>query len=312
MRNAVNRGTALGLAGLFGGLGPAIAAPIAGILIVSAGWRAAFIVPGTVILATAVVFHALVRLGHIVETKQDRRPEAPATRREMGRAFVVLALTILCTGLIYNATQAALPKFFSERLGDLTSGIVGVSLMVSAVYAVSAVLQVVAGYLADRFPLRIVYVVALLMQAPVLLVVAANLGGAALLAAVAAMVTFNVGAVPAENALVARYAPSRLARLRLRAQVHHRLRRRRDRRFVGRRALRPDGWLHLAIRDVGCGGRACRRHGPIAAGRAAARGPPAPPSEAVEGDPKMETGIVIEGIDHVVLIVADIEATCDF
>ena len=26
----------------------------------------------------------------------------------------------------------------------------------------------------------------------------------------------------------------------------------------------------------------------------------------------METGIVIEGIDHVVLIVADIEATCDF
>lgn len=207
VRNAVNRGTALGIAGMFGGMGPAIAAPMAGVLMAAAGWRAAFVVPGVLILATALLFLVLVRLGMVVETKQDRVPEGSAGRHEMVRAFIVLALTMLCTGFIYNATQPALPKLFSERLGDMTSGILGVSLMVSAVYFVAGILQVVAGRLADRYPLRLVYLLSFVFQVPLLLL-AADMGGSVLFVAAIAMVTFNVGSLPAENALVARYAPS--------------------------------------------------------------------------------------------------------
>ena len=46
IRNAVNRGTALGINGIFGGLGPAIAALTAGSLITRLGWRAVCGIPG--------------------------------------------------------------------------------------------------------------------------------------------------------------------------------------------------------------------------------------------------------------------------
>ncbi len=207
VRSAVNRGTALGVAGLFGGLGPAVAAPIAGFLVVAISWQAAFVIPGAVILGTGIVFVLLVWRGHIAETKQDRAPVAPAARHEIVRAFIVLALTMLCTGFIYSATQPALPKVFTEHVAGLPSDILGVSLMVSAVYAVAGVLQVAAGYLADRFPLRTVYLISFVCQVPVL-VLAAGLSGTALFVTAIIMVTLNVGSLPAENALVARYAPS--------------------------------------------------------------------------------------------------------
>jgi MFS family permease len=206
VRIAVNRGTALGVVGLFGGFGPAIAAPVAGLLVAAVSWRAAFIVPGVVVLLTGAVFALLVWRGAIADSDEDRAPQEAAPRKEIVRAFIVLAFTMLCTGLIYNATQPALPKFFSERAGDLGGGIIGITLMVSAVYAVAGILQVAAGYLADRFPLRRVYLFTFVAQVPIL-VLAANLNDTALFAVAILMVTLNVGSLPAENALVARYAP---------------------------------------------------------------------------------------------------------
>jgi MFS family permease len=206
VRSAINRGTALGVVGLFGGFGPAIAAPVAGFLVVAVSWRAAFIVPGAVILATAVVFAFLVWRRVIVETKEDRAPHEAAARHEIVRAFIILAFTMFCTGLIYTATQPALPKFFSERAGDLSQSIIGITLMVSVVYAVAGVMQVAAGYLADRFPLRRVYLLSFVCQVPVLML-AATLDETALFVVAIFMVTLNVGSLPAENALVARYAP---------------------------------------------------------------------------------------------------------
>ena len=206
VRVAVNRGTAMGIVGLFGGFGPAIAAPVAGFLVATISWRAAFIVPGIVVLVTGALFAVLVWRGVIVDNKEDRVAHEAAPRHEIVRAFIVLAFTMLCTGLIYNAIQPALPKFFSERASDLSGGIVGITLMVSAVYAVAGILQVAAGYLADRFPLRRVYLLTFICQVPVL-ILAANLSETALFAVAIMMVTLNVSSLPAENALVARYAP---------------------------------------------------------------------------------------------------------
>ena len=210
VRHAVNRGMALGINGIFGGIGPAVAALSAGFLVDLWGWRAAFIVPGAVLVTTGLIFSGLCMRGVIIETKTDRRPEAPASSGDRIRVFLVLAFTMLSTGIIYQATQAGLPKVFSERVSDLTAGggVLGVSALVAIVYFFAGGMQLIGGWLADRFPLKTVYIISYSLQIPFLFF-AAGFSGAALVVVAMAMVAANVGSLPAENSLVARYAPSR-------------------------------------------------------------------------------------------------------
>lgn len=207
VRNAVKRGTVLGLNGLFGAAGPAVAALSAGLLTEAFGWRSAFLVPGAVMIFTGVLFLLLLFKGLIEDSKEDRRTDPPASREDRVRAFLVLMVTMVCVGLIYQATQAGLPKVFSERLiGVNGEGILGASMAVAAVYLVASLLQVPAGYLADRYPLRTIYILTFLLQVPVLML-AAFLGGGMLMLVAVVMVSANLGALPAENALIARYTP---------------------------------------------------------------------------------------------------------
>lgn len=209
VRSAEKRGFALGINGIFGGIGPAVATLSAGLLIAAIDWWAAFVIPGVIILATGVVFHVLIVRGTVVECKIDRKPDPPASRRDRVRAFMVLTVTLLCTGFIYQATQSAMPKLFSERLMEITSGgVLGVSALVAGVYLFAGLLQVVAGMMADRYRLKTIYMVTFALQAP-LLFLAAGLSGTALVVVALAMVSINVGALPAENSLLARYAPSK-------------------------------------------------------------------------------------------------------
>jgi len=194
---------------VFGNLGPAAAALVAGSLIHFWGWRAAFIVPGLIVLATGAAFMWFVLRGFIVETKSDILPTALPSRTEQVRAFMVLIVTVICSGLIYQSTQSGMPKLLSLRLSEFfDGGVFGPATMVSAIYGFSAVFQVLAGRLADRYPLKYVYIGAWCLQVP-LLWLAAQAEGGLLVAVVALVVTANTALLPAENTLVAKYAPSR-------------------------------------------------------------------------------------------------------
>jgi predicted MFS family arabinose efflux permease len=199
---------ALGINGMFGGFGPAAAALMSGVLIDWLGWRAAFIVPGAAIIATGLVFWGLVMRGDIIESKADIRAEPPVSRKDAIRVGIVLLLTMVCNGMIYQATQAGLPKLFSIRVADFASdGAFGISALVAVAYGIAGVLQIFSGRLADRYPLKTVYQIAFLLQVPLLLLASQVSGPTVVLVAIL-MVTANVGSLPAENCLVARYSPS--------------------------------------------------------------------------------------------------------
>ncbi len=208
VRNAVNRGTALGVNNMFGGFGPAAAALMAGALIDWAGWRAAFLWPGIAVLATGILFATLVVRGVIVESNADRRPDAPVSRGDATRALAIMFFSILCTSLIYQAIQPAIPKLLSERVMGIEGGLLGVSTLVAAVYGASGLLQFAYGRISDLFPPKRVYVIGFLIQAPILLL-AGMFDGMALLAVAFLMVFVNAGSTTAENMLFSRYTPGR-------------------------------------------------------------------------------------------------------
>lgn len=207
IRNARSRGTALGINGIFGGLGPAIAALTAGSIIALMGWRAVFVIPGVLILVTGIAFVVLVGRGIIVESKTDRAPTPPAEKGDALRVFAVLAFTMLCTGVIYQATQAGLPKAFQMRLDDImTGGVFGISTLVAGVFFIAGLMQVAGGWLADRISPKLVYIGAFAVQVPLLILFADAIGPLVIVFAVM-MISANNGALPAENVILARYIP---------------------------------------------------------------------------------------------------------
>jgi MFS family permease len=207
---AENRGRALGINGMFGGFGPAVAGIVAGALVQWANWRAAFIVPGALVILTGLALLATMRRGGL-PPRPAPRPGAHAdvSAAEAVRIYVLLTAAMVVNGFIYQATQASLPKLFAGGLdGLLGPGTAGVGTALMIVYGAAGLFQVWTGHLADRHALKWVYAGALLLQAPVLALVTA-MTGAPLVAVAAAAVMLNTGALPAENSLMAFYAPAR-------------------------------------------------------------------------------------------------------
>jgi FSR family fosmidomycin resistance protein-like MFS transporter len=209
VRNAKNRGRALGVNGISGSIGLGAAAFIAGALAQLIGWRAAFIIPGALCAATGVALFCCVRSGSVVAAQVDRLPEPGASRNDVLRTFIVLSLTMLADGTISQAIPVALPKAFAAGLTGLTDGgTLDAGGFVTLVFLVAATAQLVGGWLADRFAMKTVYILAWVVQVP-LFCIAARARDVPLLAAMIAVNYLGVLAVPAENALLARYTPAK-------------------------------------------------------------------------------------------------------
>ena len=160
------KGKALAVNGIFGSLGGAAAAITAGWLIDFSGWRAAFMVPGAICVFLGVALLVCIRLGGVADVNRDQsRPEHTTQVRDLAVVFGLLTVTMFMAGLIYHGTQTALPKLFELRHDGLAGyGTFGIGLLVAAVYSAAALVQFVGGELADRYPLKYVYVGAILIS----------------------------------------------------------------------------------------------------------------------------------------------------
>jgi len=204
-----SRGKALGVNGVFGSVGSAMAGVVTGALIDAAGWRAAFVVPGVVSALAGVALVLCCATGLIQDLKETPPPASVTAKSDSRRVFSILLVTMFLGGLIYHSTQASLPKVIELRQQGLVGeGAFGVGLLVALVYTAAGVMQILGGHLADRLPLKQVYTGAILFQVPLLLL-ASSLGGAALIMIATLMVMGNAAALPAENLLLARHIPEK-------------------------------------------------------------------------------------------------------
>jgi MFS family permease len=127
----------------------------------------------------------------------------------MTRTFVVLSFTMLADGTLSQSITVALPKAFAAGLTGLTDGgTLDAGGFVSLVFLLAATAQLAGGWLADRFAMKAVYILAWAIQAP-LLILAITERDVPLLALMIAVNYLGVLATPAENALLARYTPAR-------------------------------------------------------------------------------------------------------
>jgi MFS family permease len=189
--NRDNVGRVLGVNGVFGNVGVAFSALLAGALAATAGWRAAFIVPGAITLAVGVAFHIVAAAARL-------------SRADLARVFGVLTVATACGGVIFNATTISMPKVFYERLTALTSSTLGIGILVCGVYLIAAMAQLCVGWWLDRRSLKSVFVPVVALQVPLLLL-AGTMENYLMLATAVGMMFFVFGQIPINDAMIARY-----------------------------------------------------------------------------------------------------------
>jgi MFS family permease len=202
---APRAGQALGINGVFGNMGVAAAPLITALLIETAGWRAAFILPGIVAIATGLVFARIATPALDRPAAAAARAAVAPSRPVMIRVFVVVATTALFGGFIFHGTTIALPKLFEERLGALTTSLSHIGLLAGAVFALASFAQIVVGRMLDRVGARRLMLLLTGLQVPCLILVAELWGWPAVFVAGATMLVV-FGEIPIGAWLVGRYA----------------------------------------------------------------------------------------------------------
>ncbi|MGD9537257.1 MAG: MFS transporter [Alphaproteobacteria bacterium] len=198
-------GKALGINGVWGNMGVALAAIVAGALTSVLGWRYAFFIPGAITVLIGLAFIPLVKVPRR-ERVVVKGPALDATgQRVPVGIFAVLIVATLGAGLIFNTTTVSLPKLFEAGLGMMDGSLLGVSGVVTAIIAAAAFVQIGTGVLIDRYPVRPIWMAIMLCQVP-LLALAGLAAGAGLLVVAVPLAFLVLGEIPIQDALVARYA----------------------------------------------------------------------------------------------------------
>ena len=207
--SARKQGMSLGINGVFGNAGNSLAPVFVGVMIDYFSWRAAFLVPGVVAVAAGIALLVAWRRGWVADARTDRVPPAAREPGDAYRVFIILTVTMACSGFVYAGLTNTMPKMFEMGLGDgLDASYTQIGLLVGIVSGAASASGILGGWLADRFSARSIYLVFWMLQVPLLFVIA-SVAGASLLLVALLVLSFNLSFTAAENMLVAQYTPSR-------------------------------------------------------------------------------------------------------
>ncbi len=163
-------GRAIGLNGVCGNLGVALAPVITAFLAAQGDWHWAFVVPG-VLCAILGLFWIRVP-AHDPQALRFARNFPTIPPAIVRRAVVVLLLIAAVSGLVFNAFTLLLPKLMQERLADDPQllPLVGAAAFVATICGGAT--QLTVGRMIDRSTLRSVFLPMAMVLAPALVALA--------------------------------------------------------------------------------------------------------------------------------------------
>jgi MFS family permease len=203
IEQATLRGRSLAFNGVCGNLGAAFAAGTTAALVAALGWRAAFVVPGVICVASAVVYLRLVPDEARHAASRGTVADVPLAAWLAATIFGLFIVIALCAGLVFNIISVALPKIVDERIGaDVPLILVGG--LASLVFVCGALAQVAVGRLVEKFPPHILFAVIASLQFLGVLW-AAQATGKVLIGALAVTMAAIYAQVTVNDLVIARY-----------------------------------------------------------------------------------------------------------
>ena len=196
-------GFTIGVNGLAGNLGIAMAALLTGFLVAWQGWRVAFIVPGVVSIVCGVLFAWLAPQEQMAFS-QKKSTSIQLPKHLAIRTFVVMVATATTTSLLFNITTNVNTQLLADKLDGLVSNPSHMGFLLAMVYALASLAQLVVGRLLDKFPVKPLFFSILFLQI-VMFAVASQSSGWAWYAAAIGYMVMVFGSIPFGDNMVVRY-----------------------------------------------------------------------------------------------------------
>ncbi|MFM9885268.1 MAG: MFS transporter [Burkholderiales bacterium] len=208
VQSSTKPGITIGVNGLAGNLGIAIAALSTGFLVKHFGWRVAFVVPGLVAIACGIVFSIIAPRETIAPAKRKPK-QVDLPPGLMARVFLIITLSATSSSLIFNFTTNGNGELLRERLAALIADPATIGSLLALMYTIASLMQLVVGNLIDRYPLKRIYLPLVLLQIPAF-IVAATLDGWGFYLLSVTFMALVFGAIPFTDAMIVRYVDDRM------------------------------------------------------------------------------------------------------
>ena len=200
-------GLRLGINGVWGNMGVALAPVLTGVLIAFADWRLAFIVPSIICL-----FFGLSQLFAFIEldetelkTDNIKKNNASSVLTE-GWQTVLFCLSIvtLSGGFIFGSLTFLIPRLFEVNMFEISSDVAITGLLAGLVYAIASFSQIGTGWLVDKIPPKFVLSAMGLGQL-IFIYIASHSSNYGLLFIMLAAMLFVFGQVPITDVILVKY-----------------------------------------------------------------------------------------------------------
>ena len=200
-------GLRLGINGVWGNMGVALAPVLTGVLIAFADWRLAFIVPSIICL-----FFGLSQLFAFIEldetelkTDNIKKNNASSVLTE-GWQTVLFCLSIvtLSGGFIFGSLTFLIPRLFEVNMLEISSDVAITGLLAGLVYAIASFSQIGTGWLVDKIPPKFVLSAMGLGQL-IFIYIASHSSNYGLLFIMLAAMLFVFGQVPITDVILVKY-----------------------------------------------------------------------------------------------------------
>jgi MFS family permease len=210
VQNVPNPGAVIGLNGLAGNLGIAVAALVTGFLVKWIGWRAAFAVPGVIAIACGILFATVCpKEEHAPAKGKGGKAKVTLTPAMLVRTFAVMTAAAATSSILFNFTTNGNSQLLSESFRGVLEDPAVLGTLLAAIYTVASFAQIVVGNLIDRMPFKPLQLWMSVAQVPLLILAAYSQSWGMFVALLLVMI-FVFGSIPFTDAMIVRYVDDRL------------------------------------------------------------------------------------------------------
>ncbi|HEX7888937.1 MAG TPA: MFS transporter [Ramlibacter sp.] len=204
VQGAVRPGLTIGLNGLVGNLGVAVAAVTTGFLVKYLGWRMAFAVPGALCLLFGCAFALMATREHAAPAKKKASSAVVPPGVSIARLLLVMTVAATSASLLFNFSTNSNYELLTDRLRSILQDPARIGVLLAMTYAAASVTQLLVGHLIDRMPLKTLYLGIVGAQA-VLLALAAISDGWTFYVLQFLFMAAIFGAIPFTDTMIVRF-----------------------------------------------------------------------------------------------------------
>lgn len=203
VQGAERPGWTIGVNGLAGNLGLAVAAAVTGLFIKYFGWRMAFVIPGVISMVCGLLF-AWYAPREVAPPAKKK--SATGHHQGMAVSTLLLIMTIAATSgsMLFNFSTSSNYELLTSKFAHISQDPAQIGAFLAGVYVLASLTQLLIGHLLDSVALKTLYRSVIVVQFMALLLANHTDGWLFYLAQLLFMAAI-FGAIPFTDAMVVRF-----------------------------------------------------------------------------------------------------------